>query len=1066
VLVVVGRDVVLAACEAALADALAGRGRLVLLDGEAGIGKTTVARAVAERAWDAGATVRWGASWEDDPLPFGVWSACLRHPEGDACAAAAARLERGEGEDVPDPTNAGRARTRFFAEVVDALRDASSARPQLLVLEDLHWSDIGSLELLQAVAAHLPTMRVLALATFRPDELPAEARLRRIGGAAERVSLEGLAEADVGHLLDEILGRAPSPEEVRAVHERTAGNPLFVTQVGRLLAAGSSIAVPSGVREILSRRLAHLSSACERLLGVASVLGTDMETDLLAEVAGIPEPAVLEHLDKAATARLVTPVGPGGRCAFVHELVRAACYDSIGSAERTALHRRAIDALESRRAPASVLAHHAERARFDPADPRPARFALAAGREALARFAWGHAAAQCRNALAAAPPGEAGDEVRAEAWLALGDALLRSGDDTGATDAFLAAAAIGRERGHPELVARAALGFGAGLGSFEVRLRDDLQLDLLEEAVAVLPATSPLRPHVLARLSVALSFVGSQQRRIELADEAIELARRRGDDAALAAALAARCDVVAGPAHVAERLDAAGQIVALARRARDPHLELLGRRLRVVALLEQRDLAAFGAEVSAYARTAERLADPLYSFYVPLWRAMRAHADGRLAEAERLAREAREVGVSGGSSNAGLLQLVFALFVALDRRDENAIARVPTALLAEHPDLLGQEAATDALFAVLAARTGRVEQTRAILARAGADVLDRATDDQEWLAAMAQFLVAAVAAGDEPLVRRTYELLLPYAGLGVFEGLAVVDHAVVDRFLALAAGHLGDTEAARHHAEAALVANADAGRLVLAPPRAAAARALRAAGGPDAEWGRELGRAAVEDYEALGLDALADELRPLAAARQAPAASADSRARPATTDCALVREGDTWAITFEGLTVRARHTKGVADLAVLLAQPGREVHVRTLSGVDDLALPSSHQAALDGTALEQYRRRLAELDADLATAQDHHDVGMVERLTVERDALLDQLSAAFGLGGRSRPAPGDPDERLRKAVSARVKASIAKVEGLHPALGRHLRNSVRTGYWCAYVPERPMSWRISTARQR
>ena len=179
---------------------------------------------------------------------------------------------------------------------------------------------------------------------------------------------------------------------------------------------------------------------------------------------------------------------------------------------------------------------------------------------------------------------------------------------------------------------------------------------------------------------------------------------------------------------------------------------------------------------------------------------------------------------------------------------------------------------------------------------------------------------------------------------------------------------------------------------------------------------------------------------------------------------ALVREGDAWAFTYDGTTVRVKHAKGVADLAVLLASPGVDVHVRTLAGVDHLELPSSPQAALDDTALDEYRRRLADVEADLQEADDHHDVARAERLRAERDALVDEITKAYGLGGRSRGAGSDPDERLRKAVSARVKASVERIERLHPALGAHLRNSVTTGFRCAYRPEKPTGRRISTYR--
>jgi hypothetical protein len=138
--------------------------------------------------------------------------------------------------------------------------------------------------------------------------------------------------------------------------------------------------------------------------------------------------------------------------------------------------------------------------------------------------------------------------------------------------------------------------------------------------------------------------------------------------------------------------------------------------------------------------------------------------------------------------------------------------------------------------------------------------------------------------------------------------------------------------------------------------------------------------------------------------------------------------------------------------------------VGTLAGAGDVVRRSSTQAALDETAVAQYRQRLRDLEDDLDEADRHGDLARAERVAPERDALVDQLTKAFGLGGRARSAGSDPDERLRKAVSARVKATIDRLERLDPALGRHLRNSIRTGFWCSYQPERAISWEIPSTR--
>ncbi len=1058
--VIVGREVVLRAGEAALGAALQGHGRLLFITGEAGIGKTTVARAIAERGDAAGAFVRWGGCWdEDDVLPFGVWIDCLRRPGGDACAAAAARLEEGGFESEVD--GAARGRSRFYAAVVDAMASSSALRPQVVVLDDLHWADVPSLHLLAAVAAHVPAMSVLVVATYRDDELPSEGPLAAIGSNAERLTLEGLSTDDVALLLTDVLGTSPSSDEARSVHHDTGGNPLFVTEVGRLIAAGSSAAVPSRARDVLARRLARLSPACDRVLGAAAVLGVTFEARTVAAVLGATTDDVAEAIDQAARARLLLRAGDDrDRWSFTHALFRAARYDALGSGERSELHRRAVDVLtDSATAPPGVLAHHAVRARYDAEDPRRAELVVAAARDAVGRLASDEAVRLAERALDLAPSGPTGDEVRAAAWLAAGDAQLRRGDAGPAAAAFETVASVGRALERHDLIARAALGFGAGLGGFEVRVFDQRQLDLLEEAAVVLPTDSPLRPLVLARLSVALSFAGSDERRLTLAEQAVEDARRRGDEKALAAAIAARCDAIAGPDHVDERLEAASEIIALAQRARDVPLELLGRRLRVVALLERRELEAMRAEMAAFAAAANRLDDALYGWYVPIWQAMHAYADGRIDDALRLAGEAGELGRSAGSTNAELLRLVLELFASLDHHDVGAADAARAEMLSIHPELASLVAAP--ALAMIDAACGRTDQARLFLERSGRETLAELPKDQEWLTSVTQLVVAAVRAGHDEVVRDAYERLLPYTGLGVFEGVAALDHGVVDRFLALAAGHLGDMAATRAHADAALGGVAGAGRLVLTHTRADCARALANGDHADRQRAAELADTAIADYESIGLSRLADELRELGASRPAHRGAFE-----VSRSAALAREGDTWVFTFDGTTARIRHAKGVADLAVLLARPGHDVHVRELDGAGHLRRSEGAEPSLDDIAVGQYRHRLRDLDDELDEASRHADSGRAEKLAVERDAIIEELSKAFGLGGRRRRVGPDPDERLRKAVQARVKATIERLDELHAPLARHLRSAVRTGFWCSYQPEPSVTWKVVANRPR
>lgn len=1053
----VGRDVLLAAGDVALASAEAGHGRLLLLTGEAGIGKTTLAHAIADRAAERGALVRSGACWESERLPpFTPWLDALHRPGGDECAVAAAGIEGSGGAAAADAAGALRSRVRRFADVIDALRVCGRERLQVVVLEDLHWADSESLELLVAVAAHLPTLRVLVIGTYRDDELGDSRALASVGGNADRLALGGLEAAAVAAVLESVLGRAVTEDELATVQHQTGGNPLFVTQVARLLGSGSK-AFPTGLRDVLARRLARTSTACDRVLGAASVLGVEFDEGDLEAMTGA---SVAAELDEAGAARLVARIDDHPRrWRFIHALVQAARYELLSVDERARLHRQALDVLRrgSSIASPATLAHHAARGAFAPDDPLPSTLMVAAGHEALLRLAWVDAIAAFEGALRAAPAGRAGAVPRAEAWLGIGAARLRQARDD-AREAFDEAAALGREVAHPDLVARAALGFSVGLGAFEVRLLDHHQIDLLEEAAGALAPDDSLLPLVLARLSVALAFVGSSDRRVDLADRAVDLARAADDPVVLGHALAAWCDARADPDNIHTRLEAASEAVRLAQRAGDLPLELLGRRLRVVALLELCDRTGAELEIAAYERGAASLGDPLYTWYGALWRASLASADGRFDEATELLNEATALGALGGSTNSRLLADVNTVMTSVDRRDRAGADRSMAAMLAVAPALITPYA--DITHAYIDAALGDVDRARARLAAVTPASLDELPLDSEWVCAIVQAAYAAARTAVPELVAHTRMLLEPVADCAAVEGIGAYVHGSVHRFLALLAGAEGDWEAVRQHVAASRAAVAGGGIVVEALADLDGARALaRSTDDADRALRTELAARAARAFWQAGMEAPAKEADGMAPSQSQQAVVASGAGRPAARG-QLTRVGDSWAFTWEGETIHVRHAKGVADLAVILERGGREVHVRELEGAAAAGPSTSRQPALDDTAVQQYRQRLVDLEEDLDEADRHGDADRAARIAAERDALVEQLTAAFGLGGRARSAGSEPDERLRKAVSARVRASIDRIAVLHPSLGRHLGAAVSTGFWCSYRPENRTEWTV------
>ncbi|HEY2286490.1 MAG TPA: AAA family ATPase, partial [Streptosporangiaceae bacterium] len=636
----VARAEVLAEADSVLAAARSGRGALVTVTGEPGIGKTRLAEAVADRArteqagTEQAGTEKAGTErveafqvvWTWCPAAAGgaalvPWSRVVRTLAGGH--AAAARLVDGSpflaalaGRDLPagggpDP---GGARSQLSFDLAEVIAAAAAQRPVLVIIDDAHQADPSSLRLLAELAPALRSMAAVVLVTARdsdqdwPGRLDERSALLRSGLV---ITLPPFAEDDVAGLMAGATGTPPGPDLVTIIAERSGGNPLLATELARQLssqparAGQARVMVPDSVRVMTRTRLGELDEPTRSVIGSAAVLGARFRRDILARLAGVPAGDLAAALAAGRDARLLEPAGPG-EDRFRHELVRDAIYDAIPAADREERHAQAGRVLaelagRGRDVDDAEAAYHLVRA-GPAAAGQAADYARRAGDRAMAALAFEDAARWYQHVAAALSAGADGDAARAVAALSLGAARLAAGDLDGGRAGFRQAAERARRAGRPDLLARAALGLGGGPAGFEVQLLDGEQLSLLEEARATLTGEhgtsqdGALAALVTARLSVASLLVVPEPRRLELATEAVRLARSAGDDAALAACLAAFCDAISGPGHCAERRDRATEIIALAGRLRDPVLGLLGRRLRLVALLETGAIADWDAD--------------------------------------------------------------------------------------------------------------------------------------------------------------------------------------------------------------------------------------------------------------------------------------------------------------------------------------------------------------------------------------------------------------------------------------------------------------------------------------
>lgn len=367
--------------------ARSGSGRIVLIAGEAGIGKSRLVETLAQHVADDGGDVRWGRCFQTEGSPaFWAWVQVLRGVVDDARTDALVRATAGLAADlaqiVPDlkerlphagtPAAAEpvEARFRLLDATIRFLTRIAAERPMLVVLEDVHWADAASLDVLRLLAAGVTRTHLLVVATYRdtvaergaPLSAALPALVREAGVA--RVSLRGLARDGLAQLAASALDDEVPATLVTALHERTEGNPFYATQLLSLVEAGTALPaeVPAGVREVIQRRVEGLPDVARAMLEAAAVVGRDFVVPTLATATRTGPDEVLEALDTAVAAGVVGTTDDPERYRFAHALVRDALYETLPPGRRTRLHAAVGEALEGDEARAAEVAHHFERA--------------------------------------------------------------------------------------------------------------------------------------------------------------------------------------------------------------------------------------------------------------------------------------------------------------------------------------------------------------------------------------------------------------------------------------------------------------------------------------------------------------------------------------------------------------------------------------------------------------------------------------------------------------------------------------------------------------------------------
>jgi predicted ATPase len=1097
----VGRKRELSELLAGVDDALEGRGRLFLVAGEPGIGKSRLTDELAARARERDVRVLHGRCWEAGGAPtYWPWVQALRGYVREQ-PAEELRLQLGAGApelgqilpeirevlgDLPEPTplDPEGARFRLFDAAAAFLRAASAGRPLLIVLDDLNVADTPSLLLLQFVAAEISEARILLVCAYRDVDVaphdPLAKTVREL--ARERVTrrlhMRGLAEEDVARFIELSARIEPPPGVVTAVYRETEGNPLFVSEVVRLLADEGRLEtvasepswhlrIPESVRDVIERRLERLSEECREVLTLASVVGREFGLEALQNFSDRPRDDLLVALDEAIEARVITEVpGALGRLRFAHALIRDALYDSVSRARRIRLHRKFGEVLEAfygtePEPHLAELAHHFFEAAPGGDIGKAIDYARRAGDRAAELYGYEDAVRLYRMSIEALDFRESGDDpARCELLLSLGEALARAGEHAAAKTTFLEAAGIAKRARLAEQLSQAALGYG---GRFVwVRAGSDPHvIPLLEDALAaVAEDDSETRVRLLGRLACARRSDPDREAAALLSEQAVAMARRLGDTATLAYALNAYDAAHWWYDNPQQRLELSAELEQIARESQDGERLVEAHMARTAALFELGRISEAEATIAEMARIADELRQPSQQWAPLVLRALLAEFRGEFARGAELMREAVQFG------DPALAEEHFGAHDLWLRREQGRFEGLEAAMKRAADEFWWYPMFRCFLAELYVDLDRRADARRLFDELVANDFEALLPRDNEWLVSASVVADVCAYLGDHDTARRLYDELLPVADLNIV-GLAESARGSVSRSLGLLATLLGCHDEAEQHFEAAIAANDRMGaRPWVARTQHEFAQMLLARDAPgDRERARELLAAALETSRTIGMVTLAARVE--RAGGQAPSAATPVRA-------VFRREGEYWSIVYESDAFRLKDSKGLQYLARLLEAPGEELHALDLVGVETAGVRKTTDEVgldvsgfgdagelLDAQAKAAYRQRLEELEDEIEEAEAWNDPERAANAREEKEFIAHELSAAVGLGGRNRRA-ASAAERARVNVTRAIKSALTRIDEHSSALGAHLEQTVRTGTFCSYRPDQrlPVAWQL------
>jgi DNA-binding SARP family transcriptional activator len=807
-----------------LAQAASERGvGFALIAGEAGIGKSRLAGELARRVHAAGHTVLWGRCHREALVPYEPFAEGLRqyaaplppqtlaelaHAAGSEFALlapdVARRLSPAAALALADDPQARR--HRLFESVAELLALAASARPLVIVLEDLHWSDSSTALLLAHLIRRASLAPLLVLGTFRDTEVDEDHPLASLApeirdhprGAL--LELRGLSEHDTAQIVAEL-----APGRDVSVFAATEGNPLFVVETVRALARGNE-EVPRRVAEVIDQRLRWLTGDAATLLGVGAVLGRTFTLAEVERISGLGRDRLLDAIDEGLTAGALRELPDAPRTlTFAHALFREVRYRQHSDARRRALHDAAAETihflysgeLDDHRA---ELATHLEAAVRDRDSARTAVEALRqAGVQAAERQAFEDAAAWLARAEALfelAEPSEAG---RCDVLLELAESLRAASRIEEARRAAVEAAGYARRIGDGERLARGALAFVGSHMVFKAGRPDRDDIALLEEAVAAVPAEAVVaRARLMARLCTAIYYGERFDEVPELAEETVKLARTSSDETALGWGLYARFWAQLRPEGARAQAATARRVTQIVRRTPSLELTMEGTILQWYSLLREGRPDLLADQIEQRRPQIIETGIPIFRWFMEGIGAMLAVTHGQFDDAEWM------IGQLASSGET------------IDPHDLPRYAAMPLLQLRHHQGRFGELVAplrviVDAnpglpswrailLDALVAA--GEREEASHLLGDLARDDFGWLRRDVNWVWAITSAARACAALREQQVASVLYRLLSAIPPQSVVSGPALGFYGPVSGYLGSLAALLGRAEADRHFADA------------------------------------------------------------------------------------------------------------------------------------------------------------------------------------------------------------------------------------------------------------------------